>query len=51
MPLESNNVPTYKLLYAGLASDMYQTGTGNNLNVFLNLLGDLPVALSLSLGM
>jgi len=50
MSLESNNLPTDKLLYSVLTSNIYQTGFVSNLNLFLNLPVDLPVALLLLLG-
>ena len=51
MPLECNNIPTDKLLFPGSTSDIHWTSFGNNLNMFLNLQVDLPVALLLPLGM
>jgi len=51
IPLECDNVPTDKLLYSGLTSDLYRTGFESNLNFFLDLPVDLLVALLPPLGM
>jgi len=50
MLLESNNVPTDKLLYLELTPDLYRTRFGSNLNLALNLPVDLPVAVLLPIG-
>jgi len=51
MLLESDNVPTDKLLYLGLTSNIYRSSFGSNLNLSLNHPVDLPVTLSLSIDM
>jgi len=51
MLLESDNVPTYKLLNSGLTSDIYWTRFGSNIKLFLNLLVELPVARLLPIDM